>query len=157
MYLDGRADFAKGVARSNLNISLFGLEYCLRIRWLSSQWLLCFSRDFIDMTCMETFSAGLLFQKFVGCVLLLLKVRRTLNTLDNIDEGVKVTLMYILHKNSLKRENGIQIASRSLQLWFNRQMLLLTHWSIMPWHLNNVGTICSGQYTVARIVQKKWS
>lgn len=58
------------------------------------------------MTCMETFSAGLLFQKFVGCVLLLLKVRRTLNTLDNIDEGVKVTLMYILHKNSLKRENG---------------------------------------------------
>lgn len=34
---------------------------------------------------------------------------------------------------------GLQIASRSLQTWFNRQMLLLPHWFIMPSHLlNNV-------------------
>lgn len=57
------------------------------------------------MTCMKTGSADL-FQKFVGCMLLLLKVRSKLNTSDKINEGAKVTLMYILHKNSLKREHG---------------------------------------------------
>lgn len=71
------------------------------------------------MTCTKTFSAELLFQKFVGCMLLLLEVRRTLNTLDNIDEGVKVTVMYILHKNGLKREHGftncLKITSNMVQ------------------------------------------
>lgn len=58
------------------------------------------------MTCVKTGSADLLFQNFVGCMLLLLKVRSKLNTSDNIDDGVEVTLMYILDKNSLEREHG---------------------------------------------------
>lgn len=52
-----------------------------------------FSRGFIDMTCMKTGSAELLFKKFVGFMLLLLKVGSNLTTSGNITESVRVTLM----------------------------------------------------------------